>query len=681
VEIRARLVREPDVLSGGIAFGPRLMVGDAALRASGLLQPGSLVRWTYRLALPEDRRSDAALQSAIRGVRTALPDAGFEVRTRTEAAPQLESNIDRFTQFLTIIGLTALIVGGVGVANAVNAYVDRKRESIATLKTLGATGGRVFSIYLAEIVILALLGTGIGLVVGAALPFITVWGFGAVLPLPITPAVYWRELLLALAYGLLTALTFALWPLGKAHDVSVATLYRERVAPTGGWPRRRYVVATVVAACALAALAVFAAYDRRIALVFAGAALAIFIALRLVALAIMAGARRLPRPRSTELRLALTNLYRPGALTPSVVLSLGLGLALLVALTLIDASVRHQLEEAMPAEAPSFYFVDVPSREGARLDALIGEAAPKAKIERVPMLRGTITRVKGVPAVDVKVDPEMAWALRGDRGVTYAKDVPENSTVVAGNWWPADYSGPPLVSFEDRFANALGLKVGDEVTINVLGRTITAKVANLRDVRWRSLAINFFMIFSPSTFAGAPHMDLATVTYPGAVQESEELGLLKRVTDAFPMITSVRVKEALAEVDALVADLALAIRAASSVTLIASILVLAGALAAGHRHRLYDAVVLKTVGATRGRLIRAYALEYGLVGGITAIFGLLAGTLAAWVVAREVMRIDFAFDPAAILVAFGALVLTIGLGLIGTWRILGEKPARHLRAL
>lgn len=681
IEVRAILVREPDVLSGGIGFGPRLLVGEPALRASGLLQPGSLVRWSYRVELPETARSDADLRGTVAAVTTGLPDAGFEVRTRTDAAPQLDRNVDRFTQFLTIVGLTALIVGGVGVANAVAAYLDRKRDVIATLKCLGATGGRVFALYLVEIGILASIGTAIGLALGAALPFLVVWGFGAILPLPITPAVYARELMLAAAYGLLTALAFALWPLGSAHDVPVAALYRERVAPVGGWPRPRYIIATLLATGALVGLSVAAAYDQRIALVFAGAAFATFVGLRLLAQAIMAVARRLPRPASTELRLAVANLHRPGALTPSVVLSLGLGLALLVALTLIDAAVRNQLSEAMPAEAPSFYFVDLPRSDGVRFDGLVAEAAPRTKIERVPMLRGTIVRVKGVPAAEVKIDPEMQWALRGDRGVTYAETLPENSSIVAGAWWPKDYSGQPLVSFEDRFADALGLKVGDEVSVNVLGRTITAKVASLRDVKWRTLAINFFMIFSPNTFAGAPHMDLATVTWPNGATDTQELGLLKRVTDTFPAITAVRVKEALAEVDAIVSDLARAIRAASSVTLIASVLVLAGALAAGHRQRLYDAVVLKTLGATRRRLLVAYGLEYALVGGITAIFGLLAGTLAAFVVAKEVMRIDFSWDWAAMVVAVGALVLTIALGLVGTWKILGEKPAAHLRAL
>ncbi|MFC7052458.1 ABC transporter permease [Hansschlegelia quercus] len=679
-EIRATLASEPDRLSEGVGFGPRVLVSEQALRASGLIQPGALIKWSYRLALPEAARGDEAVTRATSEIERAAPDAAFEIRSRGNAAPQLERNVNHFTEFLTIVGLAALVVGGVGVANAVSAFVDRKRETIAALKSVGASGFTVFLIHLAQVAALGVLGVAIGLVVGVALPFAAARALEGVAPLPLAPSIYPETLALAAAYGALAALAFAVWPLGRTHDVPVAALFREQVAPTRRLPRWPYVAATAALAVALALLAVYAAYDRRIATIFVGATVAVFVALRLIAWGIMRLTAHAPRPRSAELRLALANVHRPGALTPSVVLSLGLGLVLLVTLTLIDSSIRRQISQELPAKAPAFFFLDIPSGERDRFAETVRAAAPKAELATAPMLRGFIVSLKGQSADAANVDPEYRWALRGDRGVTFSADVPEGSKIVDGEWWPKDYSGPPLVSFEKKLGAALGLSVGDEIGVNVLGRTINAKVANFREVSWETLGINFFMVFAPNAFAGAPYMNLATLTLPNGGGDKQEFAVMRETTQAFPSVTAIRVKDALASIGEVVRSLGLAIRAASGVTLAASILVLAGALAAGHRRRVYEAVILKTLGATRGRLLAAFAAEYALLGLITAIFGLIVGSLAAWGLTAGIMGIDFAFDPlGAGLAAVGALLLTIALGLAGTWRVLGEKPARHLR--
>jgi putative ABC transport system permease protein len=681
-QIRAVLAKEPDEIGGGVDFGPRLMLSDAGLAASGLIQPGSLVTWSYRLALPDGGTSDAGLQAAREAATKAFPEAGWRVNSRLSVSPRLEANIDRFTQFLTLVGLTALMVGGVGVANAVASFVDRKRETIASLKCLGASGGFVVTLHLLQVLILSLIGIAVGLAVGAALPFAVGWGFGSILPVPFHPTLDLGNLMLGAAYGLLTALAFALWPLGRAHDVAVSALFREAIEDNRRWPRRRYAIAGALAVLALVALAVTAAYDQRIALIFVAAAALIFGGLRLVAQVIMALARRAPRPRRTELRLALANIHRPGALTPSVVLSLGLGLSLMITVTLIEGSLRQQLTGNLPAAAPSFFFLDVPNGEGDRFETFLRERGPGAEVERVPMLRGRVISLKGIAAADYPTTPESEWVLRGDRGITFAAIPPRGASLAAGDWWPEGYDGPPLVSFAAREARELALSVGDDVEVNVLGRTIKARIANLREVEWETLGINFVMVFSPNTFRGAPYTYLATLTYPGGGETDHERGLLRAVADAFPNVTAVRVKEALDTITGLVGDLALAIRSASGVTIIASVLVLGGALAAGHRQRIYDAVVLKTLGATRGRLLAAFTIEYLLLGAATALFGLIAGGLAAYVVVTEVMNLAFYPDvPAAALAALAALLLTVALGLAGTWRILGEAPARHLRNL
>lgn len=680
VRIAGIIRQEPDRLAAGIGFGPRLILSLDAFRATGLIQPGSLIRWMYQLKLDDRLASDADVRRAGEDMRRRFPEAGFEIRSRMNASPQLANQVQRFSQFLTLVGLTALLVGGVGVANAVASLVDRKRNDIATLKALGATGGTVFAATLTQIGALALVGTAIGLVAGALLPGAVAGLFGAILPLPVDASVHPSELAVAGAYGLLVALAFALWPLGRAHDVPVSALFRDTVDGERRLPRRRYLLLAGGALAALVTLSVASSFNPRLAMGFMAGAAGVFVALRLVAWAIMAGAARLPRPRRTGLRLAIANLHRPGALTPAVVLSLGLGLTLLAVIALVDASFRRQIEQALPARAPSFFFVDIANSEAQRFDAFIAEQAPGADLNRVPMLRGRFVRLGGRPVEEIRARDDIAWALLGDRGITYAPAVPEGSQVVSGQWWPTDYSGPPLVSFDERMGNGFGLRIGDEVTVNVLGRNITARIANFRRIQWDNLGINFIVVFSPNTFRGAPHAHLATLTFPVQKSAAEEIALLQRAAAAFPAVTTVRVKDALEAVGQLAAQIAAGIRGASLVTLIASVLVLAGAIAAGHRARVYDAVILKTLGASRPMLIGTYATEYAILGAVTAIFGLVAGSVTAWVITTQVMNIPFAFAPLAALgIVALAVVLTVGFGLVGTWRALGEKPAPVLR--
>jgi putative ABC transport system permease protein len=695
VVIRGTVVSEPDKVAAGVGFGPRLLMTEAALRETGLVQPGSLIRWTYRVIMPGAEAEVAERLARLEAdTKAALPEAGFEVRTRSNADPRFARNIDRFTQFLTLVGLTALLVGGVGVANAVRRFVDVKRMDFATLKALGASGGQVVLIHMAEVLLVALVGIGIGLVVGAALPFVLAGALADVLPVPLAPTIAWAELATAALYGLVTALVFAILPLGKAHDTPVSALFRDVVAADAAKPRRGYVIAFAVALASLAALTILFAHDARIAAIYIGLIGAVFGLLRLVAVGIMALAARLPRPGNAPLRMAIANMHRPGALTPSLVLSLGLGVALLSALTFIDASLNRQLTQNLPEKAPRFFFVDIPNARAPAFDAFIAAQAPGAKLERVPMMRGRIVALNDTPAEQIRAADRASWVLEGDRGITYAATLPDGSIIMDGTWWAADHRGEALVSFDHEIAAGLGLKVGDRVTVNVLGRNLTARIANLRKIEWRSLGINFVMVFSPNTFAGAPHTHLATLTpatdasapadatAAARALTASDAALLRGLARDFPSVSAVRVSDALEAANALVQRLGFAIRLASGVAIAASLLVLAGALAAGQRSRLYDAMILKSIGATRGRILGVYGLEYSLIGLVAAVFGVFAGAGAGWAVTTQAMNIGFVFDPlGAIVLSFATVAVAIIFGLAGTLNILTKKPAQYLRSL
>ncbi len=685
ITIIGTIDNEPDRVGDGVGFGPKILISHAALMQSGLVQPGSLIGWSYRLLL--DNPSDKNLTRIIDNAGKEFPDAGWRIRSRSNAAPALSRSIERFSQFLTLVGLTALIVGGVGVANAIRAYLDGKRQVIASFKSLGAPAKFVFAVYLLQIMLLAFVGIFIGLIIGATMPFIAKIALAGIIPVGSSATFFPDALALGAIYGLLASLAFAIWPLAQARDIPATALFRENERGNSIWPRPIYILIMLSLILALAGLAIFFAEQRMIAMVFVGAILFAFVMLRLVAMLIQWLAKRAPRVKSPGLRMALGNIHRPGSLTQSVVLSLGLGLALLVALALIDGNLRQQISGNIPEKAPDFFFVDIQNTELDAFRQFMKTNVPEAEIQTVPMLRGRIITLNETPAEKAEVKESGRWVLRGDRGLTYSSNLPVNSSIADGKWWDENYSGEPLVSFSAEEAGELYLKVGDRVTVNVLGRNITARIANLRNVEWQSLAINFVMVFSPNTFAGAPHAHLATMQLKDANQTKEETGkrdaeILRIVTNRFPTVTTVRVRDALNTINGLIGQLATAIRAAAALALVASVLVLGGALAAGNTARVHDSIVLKTLGATRKMLIYAFTLEYLLLGMATAIFAILTGALASWFVISKIMGFTAIFLPeVAIGTVVIALVLTVGFGLIGTWRVLGQKAAPVLRNL
>ncbi|MBB4197311.1 putative ABC transport system permease protein [Rhodoblastus sphagnicola] len=675
--IAAWLRREPDAM-GAFSLAPHVLLSANALAASGLKKPGSLTRASLRLSLPG--ADDARVEAVKKAFLARFPDSGYEIRTRADPSPQLSRSIERVAQFITLIGLTALVCGGIGVANSVRALIDRKRKTLAIMKALGASGGEAAGFVLIQAMIVAFGAAFFGAALGLALPALLLTGFADTLPFPITPAIHPGDAAYAVGFGLLIALTFAAPPLEEARTLPVTRLLREDAMRTGGRPSRRGLALGVVGGAALFGLALLTSGDAMLTAQFGLGVLASFGLLYAIARLVMALARRAPHVGSVSLRLAVANLHRPGALTPSFLLSLGLGVTLLTALTAVEHNLRAEIGDSLPKDSPSYFFVDVQRAEAEDFERFLHAEAPGAKIVSAPMLRGRITRIKGVPAEQVTPGDKARWALEGDRGITFATTLPPGSRLVAGEFWAPDYNGPPLVSMETEVARGLGLSVGDEIAVNVMGRAVTAKVANLRKVNWRSFGINFVLVFSPNVFEGAPFTSLMTLTPPEKPSPAREAALLGAAAQKFPSVVGVSLRETLATLDDILGKLVVATRVAASLAFIVSALVLAGALAAGQRARLYEAVILKTLGATRGKLLAALALEFSLLGAITAAFGLLAGGLAAWLVTVKLLDAPFALFPAqAALVAGGATLFAIVAGLLGTARALGEKPARWLR--
>jgi len=675
-DIRAVVEDEPDLLSEGLQLGLRVFMAQEAVLGSSLMQAGSLAARTYKIALFDGDVTDFSTR-----LKQEFPQSQWNVRTSANAAPTLEVNIKRFLQFLTLIGLTALIVGGTGIAGAVHAYLERKREVIAIFKSLGASGHFVVMLYLCQIMIVSLMAVLVGLGFAALMPLVVMKILQQFLPMMGQAGFYPSSLLIGAGFALMITIGFALIPLARSCELNVTSLFRNW---DGKAKRPVQLSYRLIAACILVATAgaaVLVGHDRRLGLVFIVSIAGIFLILKLLVLLIKFLAKRFSHQKSVVLRLASGNIYRPGSLTGAVVHALGLGLTLLVTLATIDGNLRNQLTTTVMEEAPTFFFLDVPALRGDEFRAFIKGQEPHARLNMMPILRARIVSLNGVAAEVAPIDEEGRWVLRGDRNVGFSATLPDEAILHRGDWWPQDYDGPPLVSFSAREAQRLRLNIDDTISVNVLGRIIEARIANLREVDWDTMKMNFVMIFSPNTFAGAPYSFLATLNMPA--DERREADLTTQLGRDFPAITVLPMRNMIENARNLTDQIGLGVRASASIVLLASILVLAGALSASNRNRSHDAVVLKILGATRRRLACAFVLEYTILGITTAIFAFVTGGLAGVVVARLRMNLSQAtlLPETALVVLALALIFSVGLGLIGTWRILGQKPSRWLREL
>jgi putative ABC transport system permease protein len=673
--ITASIEREPDATTQVFALGPRLMISQEALAATHLVQPGSLVYHSYRIkTAPGVDRFAAA-----RALNAAFPSAGWRIRQLEDAGQRTREFLENTRAYLDLIGLSALLIGGLGIANAVRAHLEGKARTIAMLKCVGATSGQIAAVNLLTIAAMAAISIAVALAIGAAAPFLFQASL-ARLEVDIAAGIYWQPLARAAAFGALTALAFSAPSLLRARRTRPAQLFRAAAIELGT-VNRKDLVAVGLAGLALAALVVATAENKVLAASFALAAIATLAAFRGLATIIQAaahrGQRRLsPGRRARALRFALATLGRRSAPVASIVLSIGLGLTVLVAVALIQGSILADFGRSLPARAPSFYFIDIQPGQVAGLQSTV-MATPGAKdFERVPMLRGRITRLNGVPVDKITPPKEYEWVLRGDRGLTWSAAPPPDAKIVAGKWWPQDYTGDPLISLDRGTAEGFGLKIGDTITINLLGREVTGRIANLRAVDWSSLSINFVMVFSPGLMQSAPQTNIATVRVPA----DEEGGLMNRVAEKYPNISAIRVKDALATALDLLAQVGGAIRGTALATLGAGILVLAGAVAAGREKRIYEAVLLKMLGGRRRDIALGYVWEFSLLALVSAALAILLGTLGAWLFLKLKLDTELAIAPAALA---GVLALALGLALVlgfwGSWRALGARAAPYLR--
>ncbi|WP_288459784.1 FtsX-like permease family protein [uncultured Sphingomonas sp.] len=662
---------EPDRLGEGFTLGPVAIVSRAGLDRTGLIQPGSLYATRYRIAATGN---PAAIAERF---ERRFDTAGWETKTRDRASPGASRFVTRMGDFLTLVGLAALVIAGIGIGNGVTSYLEARRDTIATLKILGATSGMVARIYLLQLLAVSMVGIGLGLIAGIAAVPMAGMAISGVLPVAPGLTIQPAPLALAAGYGLLIALAFCARPLVAAGRVPAAALLRGVLDQRsgGGW---RGIAWGLAAGVPVPVLALLNSVRPGFTAAFLGATAGALAVLVAIGAAIRAAAARAPRPRRPLARLALSALHRPGSRTVSLVVALGLGLTLFVLLATIRTSIDGNIRASVPERAPALFALDVPpEREGA-FRRTVTAIVPGATIATVPLMRGTITGYGTTRVADLATIPEGAWALRGERGLTFSATLPAGSTLSAGRWWSAREAGDSLVSVDERLATALDLKIGDPLTVSVLGMERTARIASFRRIAWETLGFNFVMVFSPGALRDVPHNLAATIDMPAAAAPRVTAALLPR----FPSTSVIEVGSVLAQVQDVVRQMATAITAAASVAVLSGIAVLLGAIAAARAARSYDAVLLKVLGATRRQVLVTQAIEYALLVSAVGIVATIIGVGGGWFVVTQIFAFDWLPDwgVVAATLALGAGV-TMAIGVAGSLPVLRARPAAALRRM
>lgn len=667
------LTYEPDRSVSFVTFGPRVLMSHATLKATGLNQPGAMITYRTRILLDQQNNREAA----VTALRAAGRGDGVRVRDVMNAAPGFDVFIDRTEVFLVLVGLTALLIGGLGVAGAVRAWLGSRMPVIATFKCLGAPARLIFRIYLLQVMLIAGLGVGLGVLLAAVAPVFAVDLLSAYVTVPIEVSVYPLPLIVAAGFGVITSFLFALWPLAKAEEVRAANLFRRLNSMPGGRPRPVYLAMAFAALLGLSGLAFVATRDLMLTMIFIGGSLAAIALLAGLGEMLLLALRRIPSPSYVPARLALSAITRPGSPVRAIVIAFGLGLSVLVTVSLSQANIGRQIDTRVAEDAPAWFFIDIQPDQIDRFVSIATATPGVTSLAKTPMLRGRVTNLGGKPAEAYDMKGGSAWVLRGDRALTWSATPPDSGEIIAGEWWPADYAGLPLASMSEEEARELGVWVGDNVTFNVLGRSITAEITNIRAVDWESFSINFVFVLSPGLLESAPHSWMASARVDS---DDAAIAVDRNIAAAFSNISAISVREAVATAQRVIGLLGAAVQMTALVTLVAGIAVLAGTVASTEAQRLADSVILKVLGATRVSIAIAWFLEYALLGMLAAVAAALIGSIASWGLIEGFLNADFELDFTLVLMTtMAGAAATAMLGLAGAVRTLGRKPAPLLR--
>ncbi len=694
------LVKEPDRVSSAFSLGPRVLISRQALQATDLVKPGSRIRERYLLRVPESLAL-GPLRGELQG---RLGSEGAGVSSYRDAQPRIRRFLDQLTTYLGLIGLTSLFVGGIGIACTIHGFMRHKLTTVAILKTLGADAGLLLRVYLLQSLFMGCLGSMGGVALGIGLQRLLPALLGDLIPVAVSSQVTVLPLGKGLLVGVVTTFCFTIWPLLAIREIPPALVFRREVeqppAPAGsrwklirdaviGVVRDRHRLGTaVMMGCGLTVLATWQARSLTLGALFIVAFCAAVILLQVGVWALLHGLDKLPRPRSFVIRQALGNVQRPGNFTRGMAVAIGVGVMVIVTVALVKSSLLVALGERIPEDAPTFFFIDIQPDQREAFEEIVQREATQAPYRLTPVVRARLRAIDGHV-----IDPEAhkgkknGWYFTREYVLTALSALPRDNVVVKGAWWAADSTemkkkarenraGPIFVSLEEEAAHNLGVDLGSTIEFTVQGTPMSAVVQSMRQVDWGSFTMNFFMILSPGALDGAPMTHIASAK----VEAEREVPLQRALVQALPNVTAIKVGDVLANVARLLEQLAWAIQGIALLSMVSGAVVMTAAVSSTRYRRLYESAILKAIGGTRRVVVASFAVEFALIGGLAGLIGVGLASVLSWAILHFFLDLAWAVQP---LVLGWGLMATVGLavavGLLSTFRILGEPPLAVLR--
>jgi putative ABC transport system permease protein len=693
-QIRGVMGQEPGA-AGGFRLGPRVFIARGAIAATGLTGFGSRARNKILLSVPP-----ALMDALVADLRAGLRDSLVSVRSYRDSQEGLSEQYTRSENYLSLTGLVILVLGGIGVSNVTRVFIEQKKRTIAVLKCVGASSRMIAGVYLAQVLALGLAGSLFGVVLAKGALLFVERRFAETLPANMTYALSAGAIAQGLALGLLISLLFSALPLLRVRRIKPNMLLREDAGEggdaattdtdgnrlrrlRGALSLRRIGLARALVALAvvggLVALASWQAGSFRVGAFFMGGLAATALALQLTAMLVIFVVRRARHVRSFALRHAVNSLYRPGNQTRVVVLAVGLGAFLVIATESLQKNLVREFDPAQRAQLPNMFLIDVQTdqREG------VEELVTRATGERPTLVPTVRTRIAAINGQSIDVDDKSRRAQRGllarEYVVTYRPQLEQNETIVAGKFWDATPSSEPEVSIEEGMRGLAGLDLGGTITFDITGRRMTARVTSIRRVDWRNSRTGFLVLFRPGALESAPQMLIAPIN--GPTGDAERGRFQRALLDKYPNISVIDVADIMRAVTRILNNVTLAVSFIGAFVLLSGVLILVGSIAMTKWQRIYEAAVLKTLGAKRKVLLMIMFAEYGMLGLTAGTVGTLAAIALSYAISRFVFEIPWSFTPLVYLAGLGgtvALVATVGA--LSSFDALTRKPLAVLRA-
>ena len=671
IQINGIIKKEPDRMFSFATFGSRLLISNATLKASGLVIPGSLVKYKIKF-IPNNKNIDLSfLNKFVQGTNISIKN----IKNSTN---NFNSFIDKTSLFISLVGLITLLISGVGISNGVKGYLIKKIKNIAIFKALGAQNSIVFKIYFFQIIFIFLISIIPALIAGISIPFLLKTLISDSFLSTFEPFIFWEPIIISFLFGLIVCILFTIIPISKTYEIKPIQLLRLSAHHSLNNYSKKISALLLILIFALCFLIFKLTNDLKLSVYIFGVVLISFLILKGMTNLFFLSFRKLKFKIGSLLEIARKSLIRPDTFAKSIVISFSIGLALLITLNIIEESLENKIANTINKQAPNYFLIDIQPNQINQVKALTAEFIGKDSLNAQPMLRGRVTAINNLKVENLKINKDVNWVLKRDRAFSWSNKIPKNVKIISGEWWPNDYTGPLLLSIGDKVAKGLNVKIGDKIQFNILGRNFEAEIFNTREIIWQNMDINFIFILSKNKIQNAPHSWIATTTNTNKEMNN---ALIEKIVSNFSNISAVSVEETYVAIKSILNLLITIVNSIAFITLLSGVIVLAGILNVSKKDKLYEVAIFKILGARPKKIIFLWLQEFLIIGLMASLISILIGMSVSFILVTYIFQIDYYFNYIT-LITLSLIVpflITI-VSFIKMLKLIYSKPLDVLRA-